>query len=39
MLGDPDPGKSKRVMQALLQMDEIDIACLEQAYHQGGLQP
>jgi predicted 3-demethylubiquinone-9 3-methyltransferase (glyoxalase superfamily) len=32
MLGDPDPVKSKRVMQAMLQMHKIDIATLEQAY-------
>jgi len=34
LMGDPDPEKSKRVMQAMLQMDKIDIAKLEQA-HRG----
>jgi predicted 3-demethylubiquinone-9 3-methyltransferase (glyoxalase superfamily) len=32
LLGDKDPEKSKRVMQAMLQMDKIDIAGLKQAY-------
>ena len=32
MLHDQDPEKSKRVMKAMLQMDKIDIARLEQAY-------
>jgi predicted 3-demethylubiquinone-9 3-methyltransferase (glyoxalase superfamily) len=32
MLQDKDPAKSKRVMQAMLQMDKIDIAALEEAY-------
>ncbi|MGA8865837.1 MAG: VOC family protein [Candidatus Sulfotelmatobacter sp.] len=32
MLGDKDPEKSKRVMQAMLQMDKIDIKRLRQAY-------
>jgi predicted 3-demethylubiquinone-9 3-methyltransferase (glyoxalase superfamily) len=32
MLGDKDPEKSKRVMQAMLQMDKIDIKRLQQAY-------
>jgi predicted 3-demethylubiquinone-9 3-methyltransferase (glyoxalase superfamily) len=32
MLGDKDPEKSKRVMQAMLQMKRIDIKGLEQAY-------
>lgn len=32
MLGDPDPAKSKRVMQAMLQMTKIDIPKLKQAY-------
>jgi len=31
-LQDKDPEKAKRVMQAMLQMDKIDIAKLEQAY-------
>ena len=34
MLQDKDPAKSKRVMQAMLQMDKIDIAKLKQAYNQ-----
>jgi predicted 3-demethylubiquinone-9 3-methyltransferase (glyoxalase superfamily) len=32
MLGDPDPARSQRVMQAMLQMRKIDIAGLRQAY-------
>ncbi len=32
LMSDPDPEKSKRVMQAMLQMDKIDIKRLEQAY-------
>jgi predicted 3-demethylubiquinone-9 3-methyltransferase (glyoxalase superfamily) len=32
MLGDKDPEKSKRVMQAMLQMDKIDTKALKQAY-------
>ena len=35
MLGDKDRQKSKRVMQAMLQMDKIDIAKLKAAYDQG----
>ena len=34
MLGDKDPEKSKRVMQAMLQMNKIDIRVLKQAYEQ-----
>jgi predicted 3-demethylubiquinone-9 3-methyltransferase (glyoxalase superfamily) len=34
MLQDPDPEKAKRVMQAMLQMDKIDIQRLKQA-HEG----
>ncbi len=34
MLGDKDPAKAKRVMDAMLQMDKIDIARLKQAYNQ-----
>jgi predicted 3-demethylubiquinone-9 3-methyltransferase (glyoxalase superfamily) len=32
MLQDKDAEKSKRVMQAMLQMDKIDIKKLEKAY-------
>jgi predicted 3-demethylubiquinone-9 3-methyltransferase (glyoxalase superfamily) len=32
MLGDPDPGKAKRVMEAMLQMKKIDIEGLKKAY-------
>ena len=32
MLQDKDPAKSQRVMQAMLQMDKIDIAALQKAY-------
>ena len=32
LLGDKDPAKSQRVMQAMLQMDKIDIPKLEAAY-------
>ena len=31
-LGDPDPEKAGRVMQAMLQMSKLDIAELQQAY-------
>jgi predicted 3-demethylubiquinone-9 3-methyltransferase (glyoxalase superfamily) len=34
MLQDKDPKKSEKVMEALLQMDKIDIKTLEQAYEQ-----
>ena len=34
MLSDKDAGKSKRVMQAMLQMNKIDIGKLKQAYEQ-----
>jgi len=34
MLQDRDTGKSKRVMQALMQMDKVDINGLRQAYEQ-----
>ncbi|GAB3948976.1 VOC family protein [Spirosoma harenae] len=33
MLGDKDPEKSKRVMQAMLKMSKIDIPTLEEAYN------
>jgi predicted 3-demethylubiquinone-9 3-methyltransferase (glyoxalase superfamily) len=35
MLGDSDPMKAQRVMMAMLQMDKINIACLERAYAGG----
>ena len=34
LLNDSDPVKSKNVMQAMLQMDKIDIERLQQAYEQ-----
>lgn len=34
LMSDPDPKKSSRVMQAMLQMDKIDIQRLEDAYRQ-----
>lgn len=36
LLGDPDPEKSSRVMQAMLQMKKINIARLKQAYEEKG---
>jgi predicted 3-demethylubiquinone-9 3-methyltransferase (glyoxalase superfamily) len=36
LMGDKDAEKAKRVMQAMLQMDKIDIALLQQAYDQKG---
>jgi predicted 3-demethylubiquinone-9 3-methyltransferase (glyoxalase superfamily) len=35
LLHDKDPEKSKKVMSAMMQMDKIDIAGLEQAYKVG----
>ena len=35
LLHDKDAGKSGRVMQAMMQMDKIDIKGLQQAYDQG----
>jgi predicted 3-demethylubiquinone-9 3-methyltransferase (glyoxalase superfamily) len=34
LMRDKDPEKSQRVMQAMLQMDKIDIKALKQAYEQ-----
>ena len=34
LLGDPDPQKSQRVMQAMLKMTKIDVAELRRAYAQ-----
>jgi len=35
MLGDKDPAKAGRVMQAMLQMNKIEIDLLKQTYDQG----
>ena len=35
MLGDPDPAKAKRVMEAMLKMKKIDTVGLKKAYSQG----
>ena len=35
LIGDPDPAKSKRAMEAMLKMKKFDIAALEKA-HRGG---
>ena len=35
LLGDPDPAKSGRVMQAMLKMNRIIVADLQKAYDQG----
>jgi predicted 3-demethylubiquinone-9 3-methyltransferase (glyoxalase superfamily) len=35
LMGDRDPEKSKRVMQAMLQMSKIDIDGLQRAHSQG----
>jgi predicted 3-demethylubiquinone-9 3-methyltransferase (glyoxalase superfamily) len=32
MIGDPDPAKAYRVMQAMLKMHKIDVAAIERAY-------
>lgn len=32
LMGDPDPARAGRVMQAMLQMGKIDVAALERAY-------
>jgi predicted 3-demethylubiquinone-9 3-methyltransferase (glyoxalase superfamily) len=34
MLSDPDPEKSKRVTQAMLQMKKLDVNALRRAYEQ-----
>ena len=36
LMQDPDPVKAGRVMQAMLQMNKIDIAGLRRAYEEGG---
>jgi predicted 3-demethylubiquinone-9 3-methyltransferase (glyoxalase superfamily) len=33
MLGDPDPAKSKRALDAMLQMDKLDLKRLQQAFN------
>ena len=35
MLGDRDPAKARRVMEAMLQMSKIDIAGLRRAYDKA----
>lgn len=35
LMGDPNPVKAQRVMQAMLQMKKIEIEGLKQAYEQG----
>ena len=35
LMGDPDPVKAQRVMQAMLKMFKLDIAALQQAYAQA----
>jgi len=35
LLGDKNPAKSSSVMKAMLQMDKLDIARLQQAHEQG----
>lgn len=35
LLSDPDPGRSRRVMEAMLQMRKIDVAALERARDAG----
>jgi len=37
LLQDKDPQKSRRVMEAMLQMQKIDIARLKQAHEGGGV--
>jgi predicted 3-demethylubiquinone-9 3-methyltransferase (glyoxalase superfamily) len=35
LMNDKDPEKAKRVMQAMLKMDKIEIKGLQRAYEQG----
>ena len=35
LMGDPDPVKAQRVMQAMLKMFKLDIAALQQAYAEA----
>jgi predicted 3-demethylubiquinone-9 3-methyltransferase (glyoxalase superfamily) len=39
LLGDPDPQKSNRVMQAMLRMTKIEIAGLQRAYDNSNAAP
>ena len=39
LMSDPDPVKTGRVMEAMLQMKKIDIAGLRRAYQQEGATP
>ena len=34
LLGDPDPARAARAMQAMLQMNKLEIKPLEDAYNQ-----
>ena len=34
LMSDPDPQKSKRVMEAMLKMKKIDMAALKKAYDE-----
>ncbi len=38
-MSDPDPVKTGRVMEAMMQMKKIDIAGLRRAYQQEGEKP
>jgi hypothetical protein len=35
MLADPDAARAKRVMNAMMEMDKIDIAALKKAYQSS----
>jgi predicted 3-demethylubiquinone-9 3-methyltransferase (glyoxalase superfamily) len=37
-MADPDPVKSRRVMEAMMEMKRIDIAAIERAYRGEALQ-
>jgi len=39
LMSEPDPAKTGRVMEAMLQMKKIDIAGLRRAYQQEGATP
>ena len=36
LLSDPDPGRAQRAMQAMLQMQKIDVKVLEDAANDAG---